>query len=166
MDKNTPCTNQFKHNKFGKYIPVCVSFKPKQNEMIWKELEWETKTKGDKIRTVVAHDEDTVKDKIVNILNKREDVEIIAVAKSPEDTYNKIIELKPEMVFAKYDFGVGMNGLDIVKKSKEILNNDVPVFNLIATDIPKEDYMEAKITIGDKLNTIISNCISHINIIE
>lgn len=155
MDKNTPCTNQFKHNKFGKYIPVCVSFKPKQNEMIWKELEWETKTKGDKIRTVVAHDEDTVKDKIVNILNKREDIEIIAVAKSPEDTYNKIIELKPEMVFAKYDFGTSMNGLDIIKKSKAALNDKVPVFNIITRDIPKEDYLEAKREIGDKMNTVI-----------
>ena len=34
MDKNTPCATQYKHNKFGKYVPVCCSFKPKQNEKI------------------------------------------------------------------------------------------------------------------------------------
>lgn len=155
MGKNTPCTNQYKHNKFGKYIPVCVSFKPKQEEKIWEELDWESKTKGDKIRTIVAHNEDIVKDEIVNILSKRKDIDIIAVAKNAEDTYNKIVELKPEMVFSKYDFGTSMNGLDIVKKSKEALSNDVPVFNIIATDIPKDDFMEAKREIGDKMNTII-----------
>ena len=155
MDKNTPCTNQFKHNKFGKYIPVCVSFKPKQEEMIWKELGWENKDTGDKIRTIIAYDEDEVKNEIVDILGKRKDVEIVAVAKNPEDTYKQIIELKPEMVFTKYDFGTNMNGLDIIKKSKEALNNDIPVFNMIASDIPKEDYLEAKSIIGDKMNTII-----------
>lgn len=155
MDKDTACTNQFKHNKFGKYIPVCVSFKPRQDEMIWKELGWESKDTGDKIRTIVAYDDDAVKNEIVDILDKRKDVEIVAVAKSPEDTYKQIIELKPEMVFSKYDFGTNMNGLDIIKKSKEALNNDIPVFNMIASDIPKEDYLEAKSIIGNKMNTII-----------
>lgn len=42
MDKDTPCTNQNKRNKFGKFVPTCVSFKPKQNEFIWQnQLEWE-----------------------------------------------------------------------------------------------------------------------------
>ena len=68
---------------------------------------------------------------------------------------SKIVELKPEMVFSKYDFGTSMNGLDVVRKSKKILDNEVPVFNMIATDIPKDDFMEAKREIGDKMNTII-----------
>ena len=59
------------------------------------------------------------------------------------------------MVFSKYDFGTSMNGLDVVRKSKKILDNEVPVFNMIATDIPKDDFMEAKREIGDKMNTII-----------
>lgn len=155
MEQNTPCTNQFKHNKFGDYIPVCVSFKPRQQEMIWKELGWEGKTTGDKIRTIIAYDEEVVKNEIVDILSKRNDVEIVAVAKSAEDTYNKIIELKPEMVFTKYDFGSEMKGIDIIKKSKQTLDNKVPVFNMIATDIPKDEYLEAKNVIGEKMNTII-----------
>ena len=155
MDKNTPCTNQFKHNKFGKYIPVCVSFKPKQNEMIWKELEWENKTNGDRIRTIIACESNSEKDKIVDILNKREDINIVAVAQNPQEAYDKIIQLKPEMVFAKYDFGTTMNGLDIVKKSKETLNNDIPVFNMIANEIPKEEMMEVIKSVGNKMNTII-----------
>ncbi len=155
MDKNTPCATQFKHNRFGKYVPVCCSFKPRQNEKIWQELDWESKTTGDKIRTIIANNDDSEKNKIVDILNKRKDIEIVAVANSAEDTYNKIVELKPEMVFAKYDFGTSMNGLDIIKKSKAALNDKVPVFNIITRDIPKEDYLEAKREIGDKMNTVI-----------
>lgn len=44
MNADTPCTNQNKRNKFGKFVPTCVSFKPKQNEFIWQnKLEWETR---------------------------------------------------------------------------------------------------------------------------
>ena len=155
FDEDTPCTNQFKHNKFGKYIPVCVSFKPKQEEMIWKELGWENKTTGDKIRTVIGCD-DKEENEITSILNKIEDVEIVAVAKNANDTCKKIIELKPEMVFTKFNFeNDNMNGLDIIKKSKEVLNDEVPVFNIIAHDISKDDFLEARNEIGDKMNTII-----------
>lgn len=121
-----------------------------------------------RIKTLIAYDDDEIKNKIVNILNGIKDVEIVATSKSPEDTYNKIIIFKPEMVFAKYDFGTNMNGLDIIKQSKEVLNDDVPAFNFIATDIPKEDFLEAKRIIGDKMNTIIreQNPVRYTGIIE
>jgi len=108
-----------------------------------------------KIRTLLAHEDGEIKNQIIDILGKIEDVEIVATSKSPEDTCHKIVEFKPEMVFAKYDFGTDMNGLDIIKRSKEILNDNVPAFNFIATDIPKEEFLEAKSIIGDKMNTII-----------
>ncbi len=108
-----------------------------------------------KIRALIAYDDDKTKDEIVNILKGIEDIEIVATTKNPEDTYNKIIEFKPEMVFSKYDFGTNMNGLDIIKQSKKALNENVPAFNFIALDIPKEEYLEAKKIIGDKMNTVI-----------
>lgn len=109
----------------------------------------------DKIKTLIAYDDEKIKSEIVNILNEIRDVEIVATSGNPEDTYNKIIEFKPEMVFTQYDFGTNMNGLDIIKKSKEALNDKVPAFNFIAMDIPKDDFIEAKKIIGDKMNTII-----------
>ena len=109
----------------------------------------------DKIKTLIAYDDEKIKSEIVNILNEIRDVEIVATSRSPEDAYNKIIEFKPEMVFTQYDFGTNMNGLDIIKKSKEALNDNVPAFNFIAMDIPKDDFIEAKKIIGDKMNTII-----------
>ncbi len=122
---------------------------------MWKELNWEEKTSGDKIRTIIAHNDDNIINKIVQILNKREDVEIIAITSTPENTYKKIIEMKPEMVFAKYDFGTEKNGLDIVKKSKEALEEYIPVFNMIDSNVPKDDYIEMKKIAGDKINTVI-----------
>jgi len=154
MDKNTPCAVQFKNNKFGKYVPVCCSFKPRQYEKMWKELDWESKTTGDKIRTIVAYDDDKVNNQIVEILKKNKDVEVVAVAKNSDDTYKQIVELKPEMVFTKYNFE-NMNGLELIKKSKEISKEKVPVFNMITNDIPKEEFIEAKKAIGDKMNSII-----------
>ena len=108
-----------------------------------------------KIRALIAYDDEETQNKIYNILKEINDVEIVATTKNPEDTYKKIIEIKPEMVFSKYDFGMNINGLDIIKKSKEALNENVPAFNFIAQDIPQEDYLEAKKIIGDKMNTII-----------
>lgn len=108
-----------------------------------------------KIKTIIAYDDSEIKNKIVNILNRINDVEIVATSESAEDTFDKIIEYKPQMVFSQYDFGTSMNGLDIIKQSKKILEDKVPAFNFIATDIPQEDYIEAKRVIGDKMNTII-----------
>ncbi len=46
MDTDTPCTNQHKGKHFGKYVPLCVSFKPKQDEPVWTEkLKWEDRRK-------------------------------------------------------------------------------------------------------------------------
>lgn len=108
-----------------------------------------------KIKTLIAYDNEEIQNRLFNILNGITDVEVVATTNNAQDTYYKIIEHKPEMVFAKYDFGTEMNGLDIIKQSKDALKDNVPAFNFIATDIPKEDFLEAKRIIGDKMNTII-----------
>ena len=108
-----------------------------------------------KIKTLIAYDNEEIKNRLFNILNGITDVEVVATTNNAQDTYFKIIEHKPEMVFAKYDFGTEMNGLDIIKQTKDALKDNVPAFNFIATDIPKEDFLEAKRIIGDKMNTII-----------
>lgn len=43
MELCTVCTNQSKNNKFGdEFVPLCVSFKPGQQELIWtEEVKWE-----------------------------------------------------------------------------------------------------------------------------
>lgn len=42
LDEATPCTNQSKCQSYGKYVPVCFSFKPYQKEVVWQKfLQWD-----------------------------------------------------------------------------------------------------------------------------
>lgn len=42
--QSTPCTNRSRHRKYGDLVPLCFSFKPYQNEYVWKtKLHWDTK---------------------------------------------------------------------------------------------------------------------------
>lgn len=38
---NTPCTHQSKCKDWSPFVPLCVSFKPKQDEFVWNMLAWE-----------------------------------------------------------------------------------------------------------------------------
>ena len=60
------------------------------------------------------------------------------------------------MAFMNYKFD-DMNGLDIIKKSKEKLDTRIPVFNLIGNDIPEKECDEFINIAGIKMNTIITN---------
>lgn len=42
LSKYTPCTNRGK-KKYGNFVPLCFSFKPFQEEIIWKRLNWDNK---------------------------------------------------------------------------------------------------------------------------
>ena len=46
LNKLTPCTNQ-KKTIMRDFVPLCVSFKPKQEEIVWGKLEWEKKGGND-----------------------------------------------------------------------------------------------------------------------
>jgi MoaA/NifB/PqqE/SkfB family radical SAM enzyme len=37
----TPCTNRSKNRRYGEYVPLCFSFKPNQEEPVWRGLEWD-----------------------------------------------------------------------------------------------------------------------------
>lgn len=41
LSKMTPCSNQSRCKNYNTYVPVCVSFKPEQDEFAWNLLEWE-----------------------------------------------------------------------------------------------------------------------------
>lgn len=60
------------------------------------------------------------------------------------------------MAFMQYNFNNEKN-LEIIRKSKEILQDEIPVFNMISTTTSNdfEGFSEVKKLIGDKMNAII-----------
>ncbi|UFZ02973.1 radical SAM protein [Bradyrhizobium ontarionense] len=42
LNRSTPCTNRSRHRKYGDLVPTCFSFKPGQDEHVWKtKLQWD-----------------------------------------------------------------------------------------------------------------------------
>lgn len=121
-----------------------------------------------KIRTLIAHNDVNITNDIVKAIENLEYVDIVGTAKDGKETYNKIIDLKPEMVFAKYNME-NMNGFEIAKSSKEKLENNVPIFNMIIDNNVKEEEIDKVYDmIGNKLNSLITKPISNniVNIIN
>ena len=110
-----------------------------------------------KIRTLIAHDDINVTNKIVDAIKKLDFVDVVGTAKDGTETYHKIVDLKPEMIFTKYAMD-NMNGLDLVKSSKEKLENNIPVFNMIIDNKVQENEIDEMYDIiGRKLNSVISS---------
>ena len=121
-----------------------------------------------KIRTLIAHNDVNITNDIVKAIENLEYVDIVGTGKDGKETYNKIIDLKPEMVFAKYNME-NMNGFEIAKSSKEKLENNVPIFNMIIDNNVKEEEIDKVYDmIGNKLNSLITEPISNniVNIIN
>lgn len=109
-----------------------------------------------KIKILVAHNDTKVKDEVINSIKRLQATEIIGISENGEDTYEKIIDLKPEIVFAKYDFGE-LDGLDIIQKTEGVLKEKTPIFNLIVGEekIPEEKLEETLRNVGEKLNAFV-----------
>lgn len=107
-----------------------------------------------KIRTFIAHNNLGIQQTIIDSIKKLPYVEIIGTATDGIDTYNKIVELEPELVFTKYNFD-NMSGLELVSKTKEKLQERFPVFNTIG-EIPDNELMQILNITGDKLNADVT----------
>ena len=64
------------------------------------------------------------------------------------------MELEPEIVFTKFDLN-DMNAIDVIQKSKMKLDKKMPIFNLIADNLSKEQFNEITNLAGDKINAFI-----------
>ena len=95
----------------------------------------------EKIRILIAHNDESVKNNIVNNIKNLNYAEVVGTASNGKETYTKIIDLKPEVVFAKIDMD-NMSSLEIIRKSKEDLKDNVPVFNFITNKSVSDEYMK------------------------
>ena len=44
LNRATPCTNRSRHRKYGDLVPLCFSFKPGQDEYVWRDrLAWDAR---------------------------------------------------------------------------------------------------------------------------
>ena len=157
FDENTPCTNQYKNNKYGEFVPTCVSFKPGQSELIWKELEWEKRridNKDRKIKTFIQFQDKQTMERVVNSVKESDVAEIVGTSDNNEDALMEIIKLKPDMVFMEYK-KQEINSFDIIKRANEEMKIDIPVFNIIGENIPREPRIEVLKIIGSKMNAVI-----------
>lgn len=117
-----------------------------------------------KIRTLIAHDDLNVTNDIINTMNNLDYVEIVGTAMNGTETYNKIIDLKPEIVFAKIDMD-SMSSIELMKKSKEDLQDNIPIFNFITKRNVSSEYIkEAYNIIGRKLNPFVEEPINKLEI--
>lgn len=107
-----------------------------------------------RIRTLVAHNDEKIRNAIVESIKNLDYVEVIGTAINGIETYNKIVELRPEMVFSKYNFE-NMNGLDLMRKSEESLEKDLPVFNIIVDKIPDNELKEALDITNNGINALV-----------
>lgn len=106
-----------------------------------------------KIRIIVAHNDDDIRISIVNSISSLDYTNVVGVACDGIDAYNKIVNLKPEVVFSKYNYS-NMTGLELIRKTKETLKDDFPSFNTIG-EIPDNELMEAINITGNKLNACV-----------
>ena len=75
----------------------------------------------ERIRTLIAHDDEKIRNNLIELLKRLDYVDVIGVATDGNDAYNKIVNLKPEMVFAQYDMH-DINGLEVAIKAKKNTN--------------------------------------------
>ena len=59
-----------------------------------------------KIRTLIGCEDENIANTVANDLNKSKFVEVVGIANNGIDTLNQIVNLKPEVVFSQYYFGV------------------------------------------------------------
>ncbi len=102
----------------------------------------------DKIKVLVSYDDKNVLNRFVNAINNLEYAEVVATASNSLDTYNKIMELRPDMIFSKFD-------LDVIKKAEEKLEQNAPVFNFIESNIDDNNLQQAFKVSGNKINALV-----------
>lgn len=116
--------------------------------------------KTEEVTILIAHYDERTREMMKYFASDRPYAKIVGSAKSGEEAIEKIKELKPDMVFASFDMP-DINGVEIVKRSKKALQDNVPIFNFIIkddilSDEFKPEFIEAKELIGDKFNSVIS----------
>ncbi len=93
-----------------------------------------------KIKTLIAHNDINVTENIASNIKELEYVEIVGSANTGKETLDKIIELKPEIVFVEYDMK-DMDAVEMMEKAANYFGKEnTPEFKFITKDIIKTKF--------------------------
>lgn len=111
---------------------------------------------NNKVKILIAHNDEKVAKEVAKTIKTLNYVEIVGITENGEETYNKILELKPDIVFAKYDFEE-LDGLEIINKAEIKLKEKIPTFNLFIgeKEVPEEKLKKTIRNVGVKLNAFV-----------
>lgn len=108
----------------------------------------------EKIKTLIAYKSESQRDEILNKIKSLNFVEILTTPES--EAYNKILEWQPELVVSNYNMSDGINGIDLVEKSKSKLSYaKIPIFNFVNNGLSQEDKDQLLEIGGNKINAFI-----------
>ena len=116
-----------------------------------------------KIKTLIVNDNEKVINEIKEALSPIEYVEVVGECKKGEETFEKVVELKPNAVFVKYGMK-GYNPIDVMIKSSKILGKETPMFKFVSNELLGESSNK---TYADKEKDEINKMLPHLkNILE
>lgn len=96
-----------------------------------------------KIKVLIADDMTAIAEMIKKELEKIENIEVIDIAEDGQKEYEKILDLKPNLVFTDNKMP-NMNGIEVIEK---VVNSDVekkPKFVLVTGDYDIELFNKAR----------------------
>lgn len=89
------------------------------------------------IRVLIADDMEIIAKSISNILDRIDFINVVGIAHNGTDEYEKILELKPNLVLTDNQMPE-LNGIDVVDKINSLGLENMPKFVLITGDVDFE----------------------------
>ncbi len=96
------------------------------------------------IRILIADDHSMVREGLKSLIELEDDIEVVGQAGDGQDAYNKIVELKPDVVLLDINMPI-MNGLEVLAK---LQSDKIDVNVLILTIHNEIEYLYKAVEIG------------------
>ncbi len=96
------------------------------------------------IRILIADDHSMVREGLKSLIELEDDIEVVGQAGDGQDAYNKIVDLKPDVVLLDINMPI-MNGLEVLAK---LQSDKIDVNVLILTIHNEIEYLYKAVEIG------------------
>ena len=106
-----------------------------------------------KVKTLIVNDNQEIISEIRKCLEKIEYVEVIGECKEGNKIYEKIVELRPNIVFMKYQMN-DCEPIKIMTKVTEVLQEKTPMFKFLSDDL-SVDKVAKKYNVGENEKVLI-----------